>query len=211
MKPDRSVHVSAPPTVSLEYIDRFVSSKADFIFSALDKFEHLVLPTLVLDEGRKIRFLGKEYTIRVQKRKKNYAALNFDAQEFYLFVRDPDDMKQRHKAFEEWQKFACREIFPKVLDRVFPLFSEDGIERPALLYRKMRSRWGSCRYSKKEITFSTMLIEAPIPAIEYVIVHELAHLIYPNHSKAFHTLVESKMPDWKERKALLRRYYRISE
>lgn len=211
VKPDRSIHVSMPSSVPVEHADRFVRSKSEFIFAALDKFERYVQPSMILQEGETICFLGKPYKIRVQKRSKIQAVLHFDAQEFHIFVKDPSDEKQKKKAVEDWQKFACSEIFPQILDRILPLFEKEGIARPSLRYRKMRSRWGSCLYSKKEITFSTMLIEAPLSAIEYVVVHELAHLIHPDHSKAFHALVESKMPDWKERKALLQRYYRISD
>ena len=68
----------------------------------------------------------------------------------------------------------------------------------------MKARWGSCNYSKKIITFADMLFYAPMPFIEYVVVHEMAHLAEPNHSKSFYNIVEQILPDWKERKQLVK-------
>ena len=64
----------------------------------------------------------------------------------------------------------------------------------------MTSRWGSCQTVKGIITLNSKLIEKPLRCIEYVVLHEFAHFIHPNHSKEFYDFVASLMPDWKERK-----------
>ena len=69
--------------------------------------------------------------------------------------------------------------------------------------RNMKSRWGSCQPQRGIITLNARMIAAPREAIEYVVVHEFAHFIHPNHSKEFYTLVEQLMPDWKTRKKML--------
>jgi len=66
----------------------------------------------------------------------------------------------------------------------------------------MKSRWGTCRSSGK-ITLNLRLIELPEPCIEYIVMHELCHLMHPNHSKAFYSFLSVCMPDWKNRKNLL--------
>ena len=71
---------------------------------------------------------------------------------------------------------------------------------PELKIRYMTARWGSCQPQKGIITLNSQLIEKPRRCMEYVVLHEFAHFIHPNHSKDFYTLVESLMPDWKERK-----------
>ncbi len=65
--------------------------------------------------------------------------------------------------------------------------------------KKMNSRWGSCNYKKGYINLNLWLIKKDIRFIEYVILHELSHLIYPNHSKEFYGFIKNIMPDYKER------------
>lgn len=64
-------------------------------------------------------------------------------------------------------------------------------------------RWGSCHTVKNIITLNSRLIEVPKEAVEYVVLHEFAHFLQPNHSRAFYAVVERYMPDWRERRALL--------
>ncbi|WP_295094925.1 M48 family metallopeptidase [Ruminococcus sp.] len=71
----------------------------------------------------------------------------------------------------------------------------------------MTSRWGSCLPSKCIITLNKSLIEAPKCCIEYVVYHEFCHFIHPNHSKQFYSLLQIMLPDWKERKSLLEKYF----
>jgi len=69
--------------------------------------------------------------------------------------------------------------------------------------RKMKTRWGSCNYHKKSINLNLELIKKPLECVEYVIFHELTHLIYPNHSKDFYNYLLTYMSDWKRRKERL--------
>lgn len=74
----------------------------------------------------------------------------------------------------------------------------------AIRIRVMKTRWGSCNYAKGTLNFNLRLIEQPIECIEYVVMHEFAHFVHPNHSPAYHALMSALMPDWKQRKARLR-------
>lgn len=69
--------------------------------------------------------------------------------------------------------------------------------------RDMKSRWGSCISTRKIITYNLQLAFQPLPIIEYVVLHELAHIPYPNHQKEFWNFVEKFIPDWRERRKLL--------
>lgn len=96
-----------------------------------------------------------------------------------------------------------REILYQVCQEIYPLFRKYGVEYPEIKIRQMKSQWGSCRPNNKVITLNSRLLEVPREAIEYVVLHEFAHFIHPNHSKEFYRLIEQFMPDWKERKRLL--------
>ena len=72
--------------------------------------------------------------------------------------------------------------------------------------RNMRSRFGTCMPTKKEILFNTYLIHYPLESIEYVVLHEVSHLIHANHSAKFYNVIAKYMPDWKFRKNKLKEY-----
>lgn len=96
-------------------------------------------------------------------------------------------------------------LFEEISAQVFPLFAHvlQGC-RPLIKVRDMKTRWGVCKMSARQITFSLRLAQMPRAAVEYVVVHEYAHFIQPNHSKAFWAVVEQYLPDYKARKQLLR-------
>lgn len=73
----------------------------------------------------------------------------------------------------------------------------------AIRVRAMKTRWGSCNCQKGTLNFNLHLIDQPIECIEYVVMHEFAHFVHPNHSPAYHALMSALMPDWKQRKARL--------
>ncbi|MFT5662170.1 MAG: putative metal-dependent hydrolase [Sulfurimonas sp.] len=91
-----------------------------------------------------------------------------------------------------YKEYSSEYIIPRV-----SYFSQlMDLEYKTIKFRKMKSRWGSCS-SKKELTFNTELIKTKKELIDYVVVHELAHLKHMNHSKAFHDLVENYLPNSK--------------
>jgi predicted metal-dependent hydrolase len=81
------------------------------------------------------------------------------------------------------------------MDKYFPHFAKHGYQLPQVKYRNMRSTWGVCRPTVGTITFSRRLVHQPVAFIEYVVLHELCHLIVPNHSRDFYNLVGSMMPN----------------
>lgn len=105
----------------------------------------------------------------------------------------------------QYTKPECLAIYTKISDAVFPLFSDllKG-QRPQLKVRDMKSRWGSCNVHKKIITLSMRLAEQPLEAVEYVILHEYVHFLHPNHQAGFHAEMARLMPDYKQRRKLLR-------
>lgn len=107
---------------------------------------------------------------------------------------------QEQEPITESQKKALRIFVNETVDRILPKFYRYSITKPEIGFRDMRSRWGSCCKTKGWVHFSYQLIFQPPEFTEYVIVHELAHLVEPNHSKAFYRVVEEIMPDWKIRK-----------
>ena len=90
-------------------------------------------------------------------------------------------------------------------DRVYPAFAGVlGGQKPTIKVRDMTSRWGVCYMKRQQISFALQLYNMPPAAQIYVVVHEYCHFLQPNHSPAFWAEVEKLLPDWKERRALLK-------
>ena len=96
-------------------------------------------------------------------------------------------------------------LFTQVSEEIFPLFATVlGGQRPRLLVRDMKTRWGSCSPGRRQITLNLRLAAKPRPLVEYVVLHEYCHFIHPNHQAGFWALMESLMPDCRARRRALR-------
>lgn len=99
----------------------------------------------------------------------------------------------------QWR--AVVEAFtPALVEKWEPIL---GVKAGKLDYRKMKSRWGSCQPATGRICINVVLALYPPECLEYVVVHELCHLLVPGHGPEFHALMDGVMPDWKQRKAKL--------
>lgn len=98
----------------------------------------------------------------------------------------------------------CLALFNEISDRIYPLFKSAVPEKPEIKVKPLKSAWGICHYAQNYITLNTALAAKPIEAVEYVIMHEYAHFIEHDHQRGFHELMKRLMPDYKERKKLLK-------
>lgn len=205
IRPDKSISVSANKFVSEKMITDFLLSKADFILGALKKYDELAMhapkPKQYIS-GEIYRLLGQDLPLQVIKGSKNTA--HSDENSITLIVKNIEDFELRKKTFDKWLRSLCVEIVTLLCKEVYPSFQNLGVSYPQIKFRKMTSRWGSCHPIKQILTFNLSLIEMPLTCIEYVVVHEFTHFLQPNHSKAFYDKLSIFMPDWKERKAILK-------
>lgn len=201
IKPEGKLYVSANQRVPTDYIDNFIKSKQDFIIKALDKFEdrrkYTEEPKKYVN-GECFNILGKRLPLKVEEGKEE--AVTSDGESLFLTVKNKDNFKRKEKLVNDWLEALQIEIFNQICRETHQIFKKYGVEYPQVKIRLMKSRWGSCHTRKGIITLNSRLIEAPRSSIEYVVLHEFAHFIHPNHSKRFYHLVETLMPDWKERK-----------
>lgn len=107
------------------------------------------------------------------------------------------------KSFDKWYKNEIKNIFDKHLKMMYNLF-EEKIDYPKLRIRLMKTRWGVCNIKTKTITLNSRLIEYKEEALDYVIIHELSHLIHFNHSKEFWNLVGKYVPNYRKIRAYLK-------
>lgn len=98
----------------------------------------------------------------------------------------------------------CLKLFTEISDRIYPMFAKKIGQKPEICVRWMKTRWGVCYPAKHRITLNQQLFEKPIAAVEYVVLHEYMHFLYPNHQKEFHAAMAGAMPDYKIRRSLLK-------
>lgn len=204
VREDGSVYASAPRRVPAAEVDAFVTSRGEFILRAAARMEERQRqkrpPGRAL-EGERIRVLGEDLTLTL--RRGEGPDLFREGDRLVLRARDPEDPAGRQKALEAGLDRLCREVFREILDELYPLAAERGAAKPALRIRRMKSRWGSCLPGKGIVTLNRALLEAPRGCVRYVVLHELCHLIHPDHSGRFYGLLGTWMPDWKRWKTLL--------
>lgn len=208
IKQDGSVLVSANSRVPVAYVDELIRKKQNEILSALAQYEERRAQQDVLLEyvsGESIRLLGESLLLDVQEAEKE--CVYAEGALLVLRVKDTEDFRHKELLVAKWRKAYQADVFGAYVDRIYRMLREDGVNvpYPEMKMRLMSSRWGSCRPERGAITLNSRLIEMPERCIEYVVLHEFAHFIHPNHSRQFWELVERYMPDWKARRAELRR------
>jgi predicted metal-dependent hydrolase len=146
-------------------------------------------------------YLGRQYRLRVEPilaENTEGVALSLG----YITIKTQSRNKEHlQELLNAWYQVKAENHFRAILHDVLPLFHRHKIIEPTLHIRFMEKRWGSCS-PKGRILLNTELIKASKSCIRYVIIHELCHLIEPNHAKAFYHLLAKILPDyvvWKEK------------
>ena len=196
VRPDGSVHISAPAGTSPEWVAQQVLKKADWILKHQQAFARRPppVPTRLFDAGSQHHYQGQPYRLRFAEGPRPAVAVAAD--ELVLAAPTPPTPAQTEALLHAWYASQARRLFAEALERVWPRFAEFGLLRPALFVRRMRSRWGSCTPRTARIRLSPELVRARPECLDYVLLHECCHLLVGDHSKAFYDLQTRLMPDW---------------
>ena len=201
--PTQEIELSIPQTVPIDWAEEFLTDKSAWIESKLESFRR-TSGYAVTDEirnGFSIKMLGEDMLFVVTECNKEQ--VYSQGKHIYICCHDPDDQERVWKLFENWWRKQAKEIFQKRTEEWYPIVQKYGVKMPKVAVRKMKTLWGSCSVNRETITFNFYLIKARMPYIDYVVLHELIHFLYPNHSKQFYMFLSNYMPDWKERKNVL--------
>ena len=195
--PDGRIRLTAPKRAGDEYIKYFIEKKRPWIEKKLKEINERKPKEILYNTGEKIYFLGKEYNFILEKSKNNCIEKNDSS--IILYTSFPNNYEIKHKIVNAWYREKSKEIFVPILEKYLGLTGK-SIEK--LIIKTLKRNWGSCNYRKRYINLNSEMLKKDIRFIEYVILHEVAHLEHPNHSKSFYNYVAQYMPDWKERKNL---------
>ena len=201
--PEQTVVLSLPISVPYEWAESFLVEKSTWIETKLDIFQKTsgYAATTEIRNGYSVKFLGEDMVFSVSEC--NFKQTQLEGRTIHLLTSSPSNQEQIRMQFETWWRKQAEQILSDRVDCWYPVIEKYGIEKPRIFIRKMRTLWGSCSVSRHIVTFNFYLIKARMPYIDYVVLHELVHFLYPNHSKQFYIFLSNYMPDWKERKRIL--------
>jgi predicted metal-dependent hydrolase len=197
--PEGTVKVFAPTETTNEKIKEKVKEKARWILKQQDEFLSYQpsTPARKYINGETHLYLGRQYILHAEKGQINQVKVYRGN----LLVQHKTNTKVE-TVVKNWYREKALEHFTSVLEVKKNLFTKYEIEKPSIEIRSMSKRWGSCTV-KGKVILNPDLIKAPKGSIEYVMIHELCHLVHHNHTKAFYELQEKIMPDWKKWKTKL--------
>jgi len=200
--PDLQITAKAPAGYGLEVIRKRLEKRASWIARQLDFFEQFQpLPTeRKFVSGETHYYLGRQYRLRIRPGEK--ARVRLIGRFFEMELPDTGNREKARALMLDWYSAHAKDLLSRRLAQYVPTFERMGAVVPEVRYRRMKKRWGSCS-GKSVIMLNTELVKAPIHCIDYVIIHELCHLLYPHHDRKFYHLLGRILPDWEKRKERL--------
>lgn len=194
------VSISAPMKLPFDLITRYLSDKREWIEHHRKKLQAMPDERInLLETGDMLFFLGQRYELLVHEASlKNGVEINNGT--INLFIKQSSTLKQKQTIVNRWYREQMLQRLPRLFEKWEALM---GVKQNDYGIKMMKTRWGSCNTVKKRIWLNLRLIHKSPMCLEYVIVHELVHLLEPSHNKRFYALMDRFMPDWKRAKMLL--------
>jgi len=187
--------------LSSKEIEQLLLRKSAWIRRAKERLQQKKGRIGTLDTHSNICYLGHGYPVSLYKHNKRGVSISFDGERF-RFEYDRHDPARYAKYLDAFYKKEAQRIIPPLVEKWAKRMQLTPLE---ITFRKTKRQWGSCS-AKNKLSFNTMLCKVPMECIEYVIVHELAHIRYKHHQKSFWDLVGTYLPDYKQHIRTLKNY-----
>ncbi len=202
--PDLRITAKAPNGFDEPTIHKRLERRTPWIAKQIDYFEQLqpFQPERQYISGETYFYLGRQYRLKIRAGDK--PGVRLIGRFFEMELPDPNDRERAKVLLLDWYAAHAKALLENRVRKYLPVFRKLGAPEPKIRYRIMKKRWGSCS-KKGVIMLNTELVKTPTHCIDYVVVHELCHLLHPQHNKGFRQLLSRISPDWKKRKARLER------
>ncbi len=202
VQPDATVHVTAPLHAEWHKIESRVLKRGRWIRKQQQFFETFLpaTPVRTYVSGETHFYLGKQYRLKILVGSSPSVKLKSGR----LMVTAPDNANTDHvkQLLGAWYKQHAEKRFEQALQQAMPLFRKYPINLPEITVKRMQKRWGSCQPDGR-IILNPEIIKAPPRCIDYVVIHELCHLVHHDHGSQFYRLHDKVMPDWRRWKEKL--------
>ncbi len=201
--PDLTVKFSVPYGTPEKWIEKYLNSKSQWLGKKIQIFEQTkgYAATDEIRNGISIRYLGEDLLFSVNYGEKSMVYK--EGKNLHICAPDINNQGRLFSLFDKWWRKESLKVLIAQVEKLYPIIEKYKVSKPKIKLRKMKTLWGSCSPHRGVITFNQYLTKATPACIEYVVLHELIHFLYPNHSKQFYNFLSNYMPDWKERKKIL--------
>lgn len=198
--PEGRVTLSAPTETRLEVARAYAITRLSWIREQQEKLRNQARETSREFIERESHYLwGRRHLLTVMERDTK-PSVTVDHKRITLRVRPGSDHAKRASIIHEWHKSLLHAFIPTLISKWEPKL---GVQVTAYFLQRMKTKWGSCNHKVGHIRLNTELVKKPKDLIEYVVVHEMLHLIEPTHSDRFIALLSEHFPTWREARAEL--------
>ena len=193
--PNGRVRVAAPLVVDDDAVRLAVIEKLGWIKRQQAKFaEQPRQSQREMVNGESHYFLGKRFRLRVHEHEATSRVAIRGIASLDLFVRAGTDAAQREKVLLRWYREQLKALVPPLIQKWQPLI---GVQASEWGIKKMKTKCGSCNINTERIWLNLELAKKPVQCLEYIVVHELVHLLERNHTERFSALMDSFLPNWR--------------
>lgn len=195
--PKGRVRIAAPRRMTMDTIRIYAISKLSWIKKQQQKFQSQVREApreYLTKEGH--YFLGARYLLKVIELEEP-SAIQLKHKTLEMRVRPGTDLQKRQVLMDEWYRAQLKELVPPVIAK---WEKKMGVSLSEFGVKKMKTKWGTCNREAGRIWLNLELAKKPFSCIEYIIVHELVHLLERNHNERFISYMDRFLPEWKELK-----------
>lgn len=200
--PDGRVRISAPLGMALDTIRIYAITKLDWIKRQQHKLRSQERETTREYLDRESHYVwGKRYLLRIVEADA-IPMVKLGHSTLELHVRPGNDRDRRHRLLETWYREQIKAAVPALLSTWQPRLD---VKVRCIVVQRMKTKWGSCNPDSGVIRLNTDLARKPKACLEYIVVHELVHLIESTHNARFQSLMDGVMPHWLQIKAELNR------
>jgi predicted metal-dependent hydrolase len=210
-KPVKNVHLSvhppngrvtlvAPKATRLEVARAYAVSKLGWIRNQQEKLARQARETPRRFVERESHYLWGRRHLMTIKYCEAKPSVSLDHKRITLTVRPGSDVAKRAEVIHEWHKSLLHAVVPEIIKKWEPKLK---VKVTRYFLQRMKTKWGSCNHRAGHIRLNTELVKKPKDLLEYVVVHEMAHLLEPRHSERFLEILEENYPMWREARAEL--------
>ncbi|HEY6095921.1 MAG TPA: SprT family zinc-dependent metalloprotease [Gallionellaceae bacterium] len=203
---DAGLTVSMPLRASEKWLHSVLQEKAGWVVDKLANWQSRKAPVQKWEDGETVLFRGEQFTLRIVSGLVR-AAPQLTETELIIPVYDTANERVIVRKILQWYKREAEQVFRECVDHFAPLMN---VTPSALKLSSARTQWGSCT-AQGVVRLNWQLVTMPLHLIDYVVVHELAHLKEMNHSPAFWAVVEGACPEYSKCRAELRKWSPIAE
>jgi predicted metal-dependent hydrolase len=199
--PQGRVRVAAPLVISDEAVRLAVIDKLGWIRRQKAKFaEQPRQSQREMVNGESHYFLGQRYRLRVHEQAASARVAVRGIASLDLFVRPGTTADQREAVLLRWHREQLKALIPPLLEKWQPIL---GVQVADWGIKKMKTKWGSCNPASRRVWFNLELAKKPAQCLEYIVVHELVHLLERHHNERFTAQLEAHLPQWRQYREML--------